>query len=214
MITILSQTIWFFNLSYWSMTMAIQSPPILPSWGTVIQMTTDICFNLMFHQCLLSDEIVVIVQSLSHVWVFVTPWTVACQDSLSFTISWNLLRFLSLEWWCHPTISSSVAPFSFYTQSFLASGSFPMTLLFASCGQSIGASSSATVLPMSIQGWFSLGLMVRFSCFPCDSQEFSPAPQLESISSLVLSLLYGPTLKSIHDFRKNHSLNLRMNKIL
>ena len=97
MITIPSQTIWFFNLSYWSMTMAIQSPPILPSWGTLIQMTTDICFNLLFHQCLLSDEIVVIIQSLSHVWVLVTPWTAACQDSLSFTISWNLLGFMSLE---------------------------------------------------------------------------------------------------------------------
>ena len=97
MITIPSQTIWFFNLSYWSMTMAIQSPPILPSRGTLIQMTTDICFNLLFHQCLLSDEIVVIIQSLSHVWVLVTPWTAACQDSLSFTISWNLLGFMSLE---------------------------------------------------------------------------------------------------------------------
>ena len=97
MITIPSQTIWFFNLSYWFMTMAIQSPSILPSRGTLIQMTTDICFNLLFHQCLLSDEIVVIVQSLSHVWVLVTPWTAACQDSLSFTISWNLLGFMSLE---------------------------------------------------------------------------------------------------------------------
>ena len=97
MITIPSQTIWFFNLSYWFMTMAIQSPSILPSRGTLIQMTTDICFNLLFHQCLLSDEIVVIVQSLSHVWDLVTPWTAACQDSLSFTISWNLLGFMSLE---------------------------------------------------------------------------------------------------------------------
>ena len=157
MITIASQTIWFFNLSYWSMTMAIQSHPILPSWGTVIQMTTDICFNLLFHQCLLSDEIVVIVQSLSHVWVFVTPWTVACQDSLSFTISWNLLRFLSLEWWCHPTISSSVIPFSSHLQSFPPSGSFPMSQFFTSGGQSTGVSASASVLPMNIQDWFPLG---------------------------------------------------------
>ena len=120
----------------------------------------------------------------------------------------------SLNWWCHPTISSSVAPFSSYTQSFPASGSFPMSLLFTSYGQSIGASPSATVLPMNIQAWFSLGLMIQFPCCPWDSQESSPAPQLESINSLVLSLLYGPTLTSIHDYRKNHSLNLRMNKIL
>ena len=59
--------------------------------------------------------------------------------------------------WCHPTISSSVAPFSLCLQSFLASGSFPMSWLFASGSQSIGASASASVLPMTIQGWFPLG---------------------------------------------------------
>ena len=60
--------------------------------------------------------------------------------------------------WCYPTISSSAARFSFPLQSFPASGSFPMSRLFASGGQSIGASASASVLPMNIQGWFSLGL--------------------------------------------------------
>ena len=60
--------------------------------------------------------------------------------------------------WCHPAISSSVAPFSFCPQSPPASGSFPMSRLFASGGQSIGASASASVLPTNIQGWFPLGL--------------------------------------------------------
>ena len=60
--------------------------------------------------------------------------------------------------WCHPTISSSVVPFSFCLQSFPASGSFPGSWLFASSGQSIGASASASVLPMSIEGWFPLWL--------------------------------------------------------
>ena len=60
------------------------------------------------------------------------------------------------NWWCHQTISSSVIPFSSCLQSFPASGSFPMSQFFASCGQSIGA--SASVLPMNIQGWFPLGL--------------------------------------------------------
>ena len=64
----------------------------------------------------------------------------------------------SLSQWCHPTISSSVASFSSCPQYFLASGSFPMSQLFASGGQSIGASASASVLPMNIQGWFPLGL--------------------------------------------------------
>ena len=61
-----------------------------------------------------------------------------------------------LSWWCHPTISSSVVPFSSHPQSFLVSGSFQMSQLFASGGQSIGA--LASVLPMNIQGWFLLGL--------------------------------------------------------
>ena len=62
-----------------------------------------------------------------------------------------------LSWWCHPAISSSVIPFSSCPQSFPASGSFPMSQLFAWGGQSIGVSASASVLPMNIQGWFPLG---------------------------------------------------------
>ena len=62
-----------------------------------------------------------------------------------------------LSWWCHPTISSSVIPFSSHLQPFPASGSFPMSQLFASDGQSIGASASTSVLPMNIQDWFPLG---------------------------------------------------------
>ena len=62
-----------------------------------------------------------------------------------------------LSWWCHLTISSSVVPFSCF-QSFLAWGSFPMGQFFASGGQSIGASASASVRPMNIQDWFPLGL--------------------------------------------------------
>ena len=62
-----------------------------------------------------------------------------------------------LSWWCHPTISSSVIPFSFCLQSFPASGSFQMSQLFASGGQSIGVSTSESVLPMNSQDWFPLG---------------------------------------------------------
>ena len=86
----------------------------------------------------------------------VTPWTAAHQDSLSFTTSWSLLKLMSLSWWCCPTISSSVAPFSSYPQSFPASASFPRSQLFISGGQSMGA--SASVLPMNIQDWFPSGL--------------------------------------------------------
>ena len=96
----------------------------------------------------------VFVQSLRHVQFFETPWTAARQASLSFTISPSLLKLISSQW-CHPTISSSVVPFSSCLQSFPASGSFPMSQIFPSGGQSIGA--SASVLPMNIQGWFPLG---------------------------------------------------------
>ena len=63
-----------------------------------------------------------------------------------------------LRWWCHPTISSSVKPFSSCLQSFPASGSFQMSQFFASGGQSVGVSASASILPMNIQDWFPLGL--------------------------------------------------------
>ena len=87
-----------------------------------------------------------------------TPWTAAHKASLSITISWSLPNSCPLSQWCHPTISSSVVPFSSCLQSFSASGYFLMSRLFASVGQSIGASVSASVLPMNIQGWFPLGL--------------------------------------------------------
>ena len=96
-----------------------------------------------------------------------------------------------LSQWCHPTILSSVIPFSSYLQSFPAPGSLPTSQFFTSGGQSIGASTS--ILPMNIQGWFPLGLTVWSSCHPRDSQESSPVLQLKSINSLVLSLLYNLT---------------------
>ena len=87
--------------------------------------------------------------SLSHVRLFVTPCTAARQASLSFTVS----NSCPLSRWCHSAISCSVTPFS-CPQSFSTSGSFPTSQLFPSGGQSIGASASASVLPMNIQSWF------------------------------------------------------------
>ena len=93
-----------------------------------------------------------------------------------------------LSQWCHPTISSSVVPFSSCPQSFPAIGSFPMSQLFPSGGQNIGA--SASVFPMHIQGWFPLGLTGLVSLQPKGLSESSPEPQFKRITSLVLSLLY------------------------
>ena len=112
-----------------------------------------------------------------------------------------------LSRWCHATILSSVVPFSSYLLCFLASGSFPMSLLFTSGGQSIGASVSASVCPMYIQDWFPLGWTPWPPFSPRDSQESSPTPQFKSINSLVLSCLYSPILTSIHDYWKNHSFD-------
>jgi len=105
-----------------------------------------------------------------------------------------------LSQWCHPIISSSVFPFSFHLQSFPASGSFPVSQLFASGGQNIGVSTSASVLPMNIQDWFPLDGLVGSPCSPRDSQESSPTPQFKSINSLALSFLYSPTLILIYYF--------------
>ena len=102
--------------------------------------------------------------------------------------------------WCHPTISSSIVPFSSCFQSFPASGSFSVSQFFESGGQSIGASASASVLPKNIQGWLLLGWTGLISLL---SQESSPTPQFESINSSAFSLLYGPTLTSVHDYWKN-----------
>ena len=93
-----------------------------------------------------------------------------------------------LSQWCHPAISFSVILFSSCLQSFPASGSFPMSRFFTSGGQSIGASASASVLPVNLQGWFPLGLTGLISLMSKDYQESSPAPQLEGINSSVLSL--------------------------
>ena len=113
------------------------------------------------------------------------------------------------SWWCHPTISSSVVPFSSCLQSFPASGSFPMSQLFGSGGQSIRVSASSSVLPMNIQDWFPLGWTGWISLQSKDSQESSPAPQFRSINSLAPSLLYGPTLTLevqilFHNFPPSH----------
>ena len=125
---------------------------------------------------------------------FATPWTAGCQ---------------AFAHWVSDTISSSDAPFSSCPQSFPALGFFfffPMSQFFASGGQSIG--SFASVPPVNIQGLFPLGL-TSFDLLAVQgtSQVSSPAPQFESIISSALSLLYGPTFTSVHDYWKNHSFD-------
>ena len=138
----------------------------------------------------------VVVQSLGGVQLFATPRTAARQASLpspSPGVCSNSCQ------WYHPTISSSVIPFSSHLQSFPGSGSFQMSKFFPSGGQSIGVSDSASVLLMNIQNWFPLGLTCLIPLFL--------KGLLESINSSALSFLYSPTLTSIHDHGGNHSLD-------
>ena len=98
------------------------------------------------------------VQLLSHVRLFATPWTTARRPPCPSPIPGVYPNSCPLSQWCHLNISSSVIPFSSCPQSFPTSGSFQMSQLFTSSGQSIGVSASASVLPMNIQDWFPLGL--------------------------------------------------------
>ena len=116
------------------------------------------------------------------------------------------LNSCPFSWWCHPTISSSVIPFS-CLQFFPASGSFPVSQFFTSGGQSIAVSASALVLPMNIQDWFLLGWTDGSPCCPRDSQESSPTSQFKSVNSSTLNFIYSPPLTSVHDYWKNHSFN-------
>ena len=147
------------------------------------------------------------IRSPSHVWLVGTPCTAAHQASLSFPISQSLLKFMFIESVRPSNHLSSVTLFSSCLQSFPASRSFPMSQLLALGGQNIGALASASVLPMNIQGWFPFWLTgLIFLCSMGVSRVF-PAPQFESINALALSLLYGPTLTSVHDYWKNHSFD-------
>ena len=150
-----------------------------------------------------TDTLIVVIQSPSHVH---SLWCCGLQHARLPCPSpspWACSISCSLNQWCHPTISSSVALFSFCLQSFPAPGSFPMSQLFTSGGQSIRASASALVLPMSIQGLFPSRLTGLISLL---SQGFSRVFSSTTVWThqfFMLCLLYGPTLTSIHE----HSLD-------
>ena len=149
---------------------------------------------------------VVVVQSLSHVQLFTTPWTAAYQAPLSSTISQSLLKFMSTG---SVTLSNQfilccrLLPLPLV---FSASGSFAVSWLFPSGGQSIGA--SASVLPVNIQGWFPLGLTGLISLLSKDL--------LRVFSSIIIQkhqffstqpFFYFPALTLIHDYWKNHNFD-------
>ena len=148
-----------------------------------------------------------VAQSLSHVWLFATPWTAARQASLCITNSRSSLKLMSVK---------SVMPFLHLILC------LPL-LLLPSISPSIRVFSNESSLCMSWPKYWSFSFssspssehpgLISFRrtgwipCSPRDSQESSPTPQFKSINSSVLSFLHSPTLTSIHDHCKNHSLD-------
>ena len=154
--------------------------------------------------------VVIIVQLLSHVWLLAKPHGPQHTSLLCPPLSPGVRsNSCPLSWWCYPTISSSATPFSFCLQSFLVSGSFPISWLFTSGGQSIRASASASVLPMNIQSWFPLGLTDFISLQSYGLLRVFSSTTVQKHQFFALSLLYGPTLKSICDYWKNIVLTIR-----
>ena len=147
------------------------------------------------------------VQSFSHVWLFTTPWAAAHQLSLSLTISWSLPKFMSNELvmpsnhliFCHPLLLLlSIFPnISVISKQLVLPIRWPKYWNF----------SLSISPPNDFQKWFPLKWLVLSPCCPRDSQESSVTPQFKSINSLALSIPYGPTLTSIHDYCKNRSFD-------
>ena len=152
---------------------------------------------------LIIHGIISVAQSLNHVWLFATLWTIVSQTPLSSTISKTVLKFMSNELVMLPNHLIPCFPLLLLPSIFPKSRSFPMTSLFSSGGQSIRA--SAIVLSMDIQGWFPLGLTSLISLLSkglsgvllqhhnLKASIFSPQPSLY------------PPLTSIHYYWKNHS---------
>ena len=147
------------------------------------------------------------VQLLSHVWLFATPWTAACQASLSITNSLSLLKLVSIKSampynhliLCHPLLLSP--------SIFLSNRVFSNSQFFASGGQSIGVLALTSVLPMYIQDWFPLGWTGWISLLSKGLSRVFSTPRFKSINSLALIFLYSPTLTRIHDYWKHHSFD-------
>ena len=112
-----------------------------------------------------------------------------------------------LSWWCHPTISFSVVPFSSHLQSFPPSGSFQMSQLFTSGSQSIGVSVSASVLPMNTQDWSPLGWTGWISLQSKGLSRVFSNTTVQKHQFFSAQLFYSSTLISIHDYWKNHSFD-------
>ena len=145
-----------------------------------------------------------VAKSLSHVWLSVTPWTTAHQVSLSFTISRSLLKLMSIKSVMPSNRLLLCCPF------LLLPSIFPSIRVFSNeSSHQVAKVLDLQLQHQSFQWIFRMDLLkdclVWSPCSPRESQESSPTLQFKCISFLVLRLLYGPALTSIHDYWKNHS---------
>ena len=182
----------FSNAWKWKVKSLMLAMLYLLSWAV----STWICTNSFYLKF--------VVQSLSHVWLFVTPWTETHQVSLSFTLYWSLFKLMSIEL---VMPSYHLIPFSACLQSFPASRSF----LWVSSLHQVARLVELQVQHQYFQWIFRVDFLqdwlVLSPCCPRDSQESSPTAQFESINPSAFSLLYGPTFTSIYDYWKNHSFD-------
>ena len=166
---------------------------------------TDALLQWKFHEqpiCQFSSG-----QSFSCVWLFMTPWTAACQASLSITNFWSLLKLMSTELVMSSNHLIPCCPFYSCLQYLPASESFLLSQLFASGSQSIGVSASASVLPVTIQDWFPLGWSGWISLQSKGLSSVFSNSTVQKHHFSALSFLYSPTLISIHDYQKNCSFD-------
>ena len=148
-----------------------------------------------------------LVQPLSYVRLFVTPWTATRQTSLFITNSRSLLKLMSIELVMPFKHFILCRPISSQLQSFLASGSFSMSQFFTSGGQSVGVSASASVLSMNIHDWFPLGLTDLISLQSKGLSGVLSNTTVQKHQFISAQLSYSPAFTSIHDYWKNHSFD-------
>ena len=165
---------WYLASSFWENTNYMGRRPISMSQPTALARVSTEPPDMWMKEplrwlqpvllsCCNSISSVQFVQSLSHVRLFATPWSAACQASLSITNSWSLLKLMSIESVMPSNHHILCHPLFLPPSNFPASGSFTMSRFFSSGSQSIGVLASASVLPMNIQDWFPLGLIVLIS---------------------------------------------------
>ena len=153
----------------------------------------------------LQSKVISSFQPLSHVQFFVTPWTAACQAFLSITSFWSLLKFMSIEL----VMPSNHLIFCrlFLPSIFPATGSFQMSQFFASGGQCIGVSASASVLPINVQDWFLLGWTGWISLLSKGLSRVFSNTTVQKHQYFGTQLLYSPTVTSTQDYWEDHSFD-------